>query len=698
LEKTAQTFKDGRYLEAVRLCRQTQETGGAQTASEKAQLQFELGRALSRTGPLDEAEACLLKAQTLTAAEYGENSLPYSALLNELGLLKYFKQQMPEAAALLKRSLAIRKDLTDGPTLEVSDSLANLDWTHARLSDLSQAMRCADHALAIRKQIVGEEHEDYGEALGAKAYVTGLQGDWAESEQLQRRALSIMESRLRPDHANLAVSLNNLVYALLSQEKSDQAEQLCLRAIEIRKKACCTGSHLTAICIANLGSVYLHQGNTEKALQQFEQAALMAERALGKDSPEMSHHLLPLAHIYKLVKHPDAENLQKRVEHLLSKSSSAATEIESIIRLSYDLHAQNKFEQADAACLRACQIAEQIFGSGSLKEAEIRECQGVWNLFTNPQRAGECFTTVLRIRKKHLGNCHPDVARTLVQLSRCLAVQGDRDTSQLLLAQANAISFKTGSEMAPQDEMMGALERVREALGGRDPDVIKQMRSTADVLRDAGKIAESDALYEDYWTAREQQLGGTSHALADELIVTGLMRLHAGEHNSAADLLKRGLGIKQGIFGPSHEELLIPLEGLSAAARAIKDYQLAEECIKQSIDIFQNAYGQQTWLLINPLCRLIILHELQNKTAAVSDIEKRIRQMPRPSSLDSNQYSEDALRMLNKLGNQLHSQARLAFVVSQALWTVRELDELSRIHQRLHLGDQSAAVEAAPRD
>jgi tetratricopeptide (TPR) repeat protein len=162
-----------------------------------------------------------LLPHAVTAAEHGERyqaePAATSKLLDKVGRYLHGRARYVEAAALLKRALAIREATLGPDHPDTAQSLNNLAGVLHDQGDPTGAHGLYERALAIREATLGPEHPDTAWSLNRLATVLYNQGDLAGARRLFKRSLAICEARLGPEHPDTAWSLNNLAMVLHDQ-------------------------------------------------------------------------------------------------------------------------------------------------------------------------------------------------------------------------------------------------------------------------------------------------------------------------------------------------------------------------------------------------------------------------------------------------------------------------------------------------
>ena len=124
--------------------------------------------------------------------------------------------------------------------------------------------RCSAQALAIRRRVLGEDHPDTAASYNNLACNLKAQGKYAEAEPLLPQALAIRRRVLGEDHPDTAASYNNLAANLNAQGKYAEAEPLLRKALEIRRRVLGEDHPDTATSYNNLAANLARPGQVRR--------------------------------------------------------------------------------------------------------------------------------------------------------------------------------------------------------------------------------------------------------------------------------------------------------------------------------------------------------------------------------------------------------------------------------------------------
>jgi serine/threonine-protein kinase len=264
-------------------------------------------------------------AARLASQELDDQPAVRAALLQAVGDVFLFHEEVEPARKLLDEALVLRRGLGGEDDLEVAESLDSLGDLARREEDLDQALALAREALGIRRRLAGEPSAEVVASLIDVARVLHTRGEFVEAERTYAEALG--QARQLPGHRALVLELmqahaglvgtisdpdamlatlwevlegsielfgeNHLRVADVSAElavdlrkrkRYDEAEPLYLRALAIRRAT--LGAHeQTAQALNNYGLFLKEKGAMAEAGEVLAEAVGMYEEVYGPDHP-----------------------------------------------------------------------------------------------------------------------------------------------------------------------------------------------------------------------------------------------------------------------------------------------------------------------------------------------------------------------------------------------------------------------------
>jgi tetratricopeptide (TPR) repeat protein len=669
-------FQQGRYFDAEQILTKMIENAefGSLSDSEQAQLFLEFGRVLKKLAKFEHCEMYLTKARDIFKISSGTESYDYSEAEHQLAEMFYEQGDLPRAQELLQEVLVTRKALYKEPHKDVAIVLHHIGEVAWKQGDLKLALQNLDLALEMQKQCLGEMHEEYADTLGDRCLVMTKLGKVDEAEEGLRRGLEIRKACLPPDHAMIGNSLANLAFVLHAQGKNEHVAEMNRQAIDIAIKSYGEFSPRTATCINNLGGYYLSQGNLHEAVKYFEHALAIKEKVLGKDNPDLVTILGNVVIVYTQLKRTEeAQALRERVIALTRAKIEKGNpkDIDTMIALAEKLRISKKTVEAREVLTKALEVANTEYGSDSLKAALVLLHLGIHSDENDRAKAQDYLIKVLRIKKKHLGKKHPEVATALRALGNTLTAQGMRDVADLINLQGQLIEHTAGMEDPVIAALKKRLNEARDAYGPTDQKVTSQMRLLGEVFWNRGDKKEAHELFAEYLKIREQQLGANSPDLAQELMLKAVRIMPARgmlaldrpntsvdvdpeDMKIAIELLERAVQIGRN-NSESNEDgdgLISHVGQLIAAYTVNNELEKAESLAREIIDMVEKRSGNDHWSLAVPLFKLEKILTQQNRDEEAKEVEKRRTSLREPTRAEK---AERSKKLSDRLSSSISS-------------------------------------------
>jgi tetratricopeptide (TPR) repeat protein len=366
----------------------------------------------------------------------------------------------------------------------------------------NEAIPPAEKALAIFKKLLGENHPDTATSLNNLAGLYESQGRYSKAEPLYKQALAIIKAQLGDNHPLTAKSLNNLAALYESQGRYSEAEALYKQALAIWQRQLGNNNPDTAASLNNLAGLYEFQGRYSEAEPLYKQALAIRKAQLGDNHPDTAASLNNLAALYESQgRYSEAEPLFKQALAIRKKQLG-------------DNHPDTAKSLNNLAALYESQ------GRYS-NRAEFSSFQGENRAEFYLFQAETLYKQALAIRKKQLGDNHPDTATSLNNLAAFYESQGRYSEAETLYKQALAIRKKQ--------------------LGDNHPDTAKSLNNLAALYEFQGRYSEAETLYKQALAIWQQQLGDNHPDTAQSLKNLSILHQKKGDFNQATYFYQRYL-------------------------------------------------------------------------------------------------------------------------------------------------------------
>jgi MYXO-CTERM domain-containing protein len=319
------------------------------------------------------------------------------------------------------------------------------------------------------------------------------------------------------------------------------------------------------------------EGRYREAIPLAEQAALLAENALGDDHPNVARCLNNLAALYwEQGLYGQAEPLLQRALGILEKTLGdqhplVATSLNSIATLYLT---QGRYGEAEPLFLRALGIAEKVLEENHpLVTASLSNLAALYWEQGRYGQAEPLLQRALGILEKALGAQHPHLVASLSSIAALYLVQGRYGEAESLLQRALAIAKKS--------------------LGEHHPDVALSLSNLAELYREQGRYGEAEPLYMIALGILEKELGEHHPHVATNLDNLAGLYQEQGRYGEAEPLIQRALNINEKALGDHHPNVARSLSNLAALYKAQGRSGEAESLYARALAILEKALGER---------------------------------------------------------------------------------------------------------
>lgn len=387
-------------------------------------------------------------------------------LLDQMGLVYENLGLYDQSAALLERSVALRRRLPGSDQAALASSLKALAELRRRNSDFQAAEALARESLSIRLKLHGKRHFDVAESMNTLALTLDQKGDYAASEQLFRELIQMRDVLRVNDpnqHLETAV-LSNLAGVLRSMGRYADAEPFMRECVEIRRRTIKGDHPRLALALTKLGGTLTDAGRYAEAEPLLREGLAMRQRLHGNAHPDVSGSMSSLAHA---------------------------------------LTALGKLDEAEKNYREALAITRQLFGNDNVSLAvDLRNLARLLRRRGKDAEAEPLLRESLRLCRTHLPSGHPSLANALLYYGALLSDTGRARQAEPLLREAVAIRrnrFQPGTWQTAifEAELAGCLIRA-----GQDAEGRPLLESSLAVLRSQrGKTSEDTRRAESFLLA-----------------------------------------------------------------------------------------------------------------------------------------------------------------------------------------------------
>jgi CHAT domain-containing protein/Tfp pilus assembly protein PilF len=259
---------------------------------------------------------------------------------------------------------------------------------------------------------------------------------------------------------------------------------------------------------------------------------------------------------------------------LSAEDRAALAEAEALNRQAEDLDRRGNAKAAIRPAEKALAIRKKVLGEHHPDTVGLLHYLGV---FLHAQgdyvSARPYFEQALAISKKVLGEQHPNTAASLNNLGLLFQAQGDYASARPYFEQALAIS--------------------KEALGEHHPNTALLLSNLGAMLVAQGDYALARPYFEQALSISKKVMGEHHPDTTISLNNLGFLHLAQGDHASARPYYEQALAIRKKVLGEQHPQTALSLNNVGALFYSQGDYASARPYYEQALAISKKILGEQ---------------------------------------------------------------------------------------------------------
>ncbi|GMU56926.1 MAG: hypothetical protein AMXMBFR33_60720 [Candidatus Xenobia bacterium] len=259
-----------------------------------------------------------------------------------------------------------------------------------------------------------------------------VQGRYADAEPLYHESLALREQFLGEHHPHVGGSLNNLANLCYAQGRYTRARVLYRKALTVWERSLPESDLRIAVCLNNLAVIYRIQSKFPQSESLYKRALKLAETHQGPQAPQVARILSGLALLCKQMgKYKKAEVYLERALEITrglgDDHPDAATQLINLASVyqaqgklgqAKMLGSQGRFEAAEPICRQAVEIRKRRLGDCHPEVADAhRELGNLYEVMGRREEALDAYNQAVDIYREACGEDHPELANTL----ECLA-------------------------------------------------------------------------------------------------------------------------------------------------------------------------------------------------------------------------------------------------------------------------------------
>jgi CHAT domain-containing protein len=605
-------------------------------------------------------------AQNLTAEQKGRLQERDRAIAEVNRLMRDGKNA--EALPLVKKALAIQRDIFGNDDPLVASSLRMIAKLANELDDFPAARQAAQEALAIETKLRGAKHwktidtqrqlADVEQAARLKpeerrqlGHTKGQLKEAAELTWQQKldEALALaqkvaevrrtLQGEKHPDFSKALTQLGRIHQA--AQRRAD-AEKAFEQGIAILKEAVGEEHPDYATALHALGSFYAQNDAPAKALPLVHKAAEIFQKALGDNDYEYAATLDTLARLYHARRDENkAEQYYLRVVAIRKqvrgvKHPDYASALNTLASFYQDL---SRFDKAEALYRQSLAIAKETVGEKhSLYVTVLSNLAMLVEAKADFAQAEELFLENVKLRRAVYGEESPAFAHGLTSLAALYERKGEYERSRPLFEQALKVCRAHLPEHHPdvinamhnlgvlyeylaeydlaEPLLKQGLALVQKTRGPRHHGGADFLHSLGGLARDRGDFAEAERLFRESLAIRRDYYGPKHLTCATSLMGLAGLYQGSGRYSEAERLLREALAIRKELLGEEHPDYAKCLDVLANLLSAMDDFVRAEPFYRQALAIRKKTLGDQ-----HP-SYAVSLNNLGHFYAAVKDFQR----------------------------------------------------------------------------
>lgn len=407
----------------------------------QAYLLATIGNVETTLGFFDLAKPILRKALALDRDLSGNGSLETARVLDVLGMLYVYRNNLRAGQTALSEALAIRERRLGPNDPVVATTLNNLALAFEQQGLYDQALTRLDRALKIRSSL-GLDDADTLQILANIGRVLRKMGEFKEAEPYLRRALAAQVRLFGDDDLRVASTKNNLGELLVKLGRYDEAKAILTDALAVRRKVLGPENIAVAATISNLGLASFHLHNFVEAKDQFQESLRIFEM---QTPPNPAEAIVRMNLGVTLLTLGDLDSAEKLLEHSLRRFTAAFGPRYPLIgharrSLATIHYKQGKVLAAEAEFRQAVAFDSEVLGPDHPTTAEATH--GLAKILYNQRRYREAIPLLrdaLESRRHHFPPDHPLLLESLLVTAQALLESGDPASARPLLAERQAI-------------------------------------------------------------------------------------------------------------------------------------------------------------------------------------------------------------------------------------------------------------------
>ena len=273
---------------------------------------------------VNDMENFIINVINMVAEKFGEESIGFASLLNELGGFYRTTSNYKKAEDIFVKAKNTIVRLTGKNDVNYATTINNLAGVYRLVGDFSKAKQLFLEAIEIYRNISMEDSFIYSSALNNLGLLYLDKKEYKKAASLFEKS-NIITKKEKNSPVIYATGLGNLANAYLALGRTKDAEKMFLEAVEVYIENKLEGNLHFASAINSLGLFYFTIGDNDKAEQLFLQALLLKEKYFGSNNHEYAKVADNLSILYQKIGKPE---LAERYAAQASKAHKKIFEVD----------------------------------------------------------------------------------------------------------------------------------------------------------------------------------------------------------------------------------------------------------------------------------------------------------------------------------------------------------------------------------
>ena len=354
--------------------------------------------------------------------------------------LQHSKEGQFEAALNCYREIIRRADASEKPDQTLPDDLHNIASISSALGRYQDAERFYRRAADILER--RGETVDAGLTYTSLAEVLQIEGSFANAEASYSKAVVLLNQYAGSGDLRTAKALNAMGWLYTLWGKVDKAKQILQKALTAATRALPEDSPKLILFLDVQASFLTTTGKYSEAEKLWRKALQIGKKAYPGDGFEYEEVFLHLGQAYATVGDERSAEEMFRSFLAIQKPVGTPSVTEAVVRAELGKTYTNlqNFKQAEPLLLESVRMIEGIPGKVPLAHALILSYFGDYNMARAQWTDAEVqYRKALKMREDMLGESAPDVAASMLSLSKALRKLHRKQEAEQLLERASCI-------------------------------------------------------------------------------------------------------------------------------------------------------------------------------------------------------------------------------------------------------------------